>query len=194
MQNENCKMKIANRLEAGLVPLELRMLGRIAALILFVFVLGLFVTAAPQAIAETGRRGETETGSKAETGRQGDGATGRKSANNSPSPVPPVSLSPTLPVAPSPHLPLSALLEIRELQYQQAKRALEMNDLEKRYAALQKESDAWKEQMHAAIAAGAKAAGVDLQKWDFDSDKLTFIRKEQPQMNADKRGSEKQPK
>jgi hypothetical protein len=80
----------------------------------------------------------------------------------------------------APNLKTEDLLKIRELQYQQAKRALEMNEIEKRYALLQKQSDAWKDEMHAAIAAGAKAARVDLQKWDFDTDKLTFIPKPAP--------------
>ena len=120
------------------------------ALMVVCFVLVAVVLVNAQAVAETGRQGETETGSKTAS---------------------------SLPVAPSPSLPVSALLKIRDLQYQQAKRELEKQSLEKRYEQLQKESDTWKAEMSAAIAAGAKAAGVDLQKWDFDSDTLKFIPK-----------------
>jgi hypothetical protein len=88
--------------------------------------------------------------------------------------------------AAAPEVKAEDALKIRDLQYEQAKRAMEMRDLEERYQQLKTESDNWRTQMQAAIAAAAKSAGVDLAKWDFNIDTLKFTIKPPPpsQTNA----------
>ncbi len=67
------------------------------------------------------------------------------------------------------------LLKIRDLQYEQAKRLLEMRQIEARYRELQEATVSGQQQIDDAVRAGAAAANVDLKQWVFDADRLKFI-------------------
>ncbi|HKO43322.1 MAG TPA: hypothetical protein VJU84_08530 [Pyrinomonadaceae bacterium] len=88
-------------------------------------------------------------------------------AGGSPSPSPAVAIAP--------ELTPEQLLKIRDLQYSQAKVVLEMRQLEARYKELQQQGATLQHELDRAVTDGAKSAGVDLDKWIFDTDKLKFV-------------------
>jgi len=88
---------------------------------------------------------------------------------------------------PAPQLKAEDLLNIRNLQFDQAKRLLEMQSLKSRYEQLQNESQSFQPALRTMIEAAAKAANVDLTKWEFDSDSLKFVARPMPPKAEDQK-------
>lgn len=86
--------------------------------------------------------------------------------------------SPATPEAPQ--LKTEDKFKIRDLQYSQAKVALEMKRLEARYKELQQQGAVLQMDIDEAVTVAAKNAGVDLTRWIFDADKLKFVARPDP--------------
>ena len=66
-------------------------------------------------------------------------------------------------------------LRIRNLQFDQDKKLLEMKRLEAQYRELLLAVDRAQQQIENAVRDGARSAGVDLDKFQFDLDTLRFV-------------------
>jgi len=83
-------------------------------------------------------------------------------------------------VSETPALKTEDLLKIRDLQYSQAKRALQMKQYEAAYRQLQDDQMADARRIDDVIREAAKGASVDIEKWSFDADALKFVPRSPP--------------
>lgn len=77
--------------------------------------------------------------------------------------------------AQNPQIKSEDLLKFRNLQYEQAKRALRMQDLRNEFDRLNSEQQKIGTEIDNWIKEQAKVQNVDLAKYVFDSDQLKFV-------------------
>jgi hypothetical protein len=87
-------------------------------------------------------------------------------------------LRPTTENKEPPALKTEELLKIRDIQYDHAKRAARMKQIEELYERLQAEQAADAKRIDAVIVTGAQAAKINLETWIFNVDSLTFVLRE----------------
>jgi len=72
-------------------------------------------------------------------------------------------------------IPADDLLKFRNLQYEQAKRVVRMQDLKSEFDKLNSENEQLKAEMSAWVKDQAKKQNIDLAKFYFNSDTLKFV-------------------
>jgi hypothetical protein len=80
-----------------------------------------------------------------------------------------------MPALQAPALKAEDLLKIRDLQYAQAKRVQQMQQMEAVYKRLQDDQASDSRHIDDVIREAAKAANIDISKWVFDAETLKFV-------------------